>query len=638
MNLFGYCGKILKVDLSSGEVDELCTADYADKFIGGRGFAAKIHWDWVPPDISAFDPENCLTFTTGPLAGFPRLGGSRWQVCGKSCATDPEVFSYANAGGSWGAWLKFAGVDAIAVTGKSDTPVYLFIKDGQVRIGDASSLKGKSTIEARERLKAELGKNVKVVAIGPAAESLVRFATLLGEEDSSASSGFGAVMGSKNLKAIVVAGDCRPTAARPEELRELSEQIVRLRKGTHEMYTPAVPGHTRRQACWGCPTGCTRQVYTATDGDRGKFFCESLAFYLRQAQEYYGEWPETAFYANRLCDKYGLDTAVMEPMIIWLSRCYQEGVLSEAETGLQLSKMGSRELIENLVRKISLKEGFGEVLAQGILGAARQIGNGAIDLIGDCIATKASEVKTYDPRLYTITALLYATEPRRPIQQLHEVSITISEWIQHQKGGRDAFLSSQMFRSLAKRFWGSEIAADFSSPEGAALAAKRIQDRTYAKESLILCDFLWPIMWVRYSEDHAGHPDLESRLLSAITGLEINEDQLNGIGERVFNLQRAILAKESRAGRENDALMEYFHTDPLEHEVLNRRLVVPGKDGEPISRKGAILERDEFEQMKTEYYHLRGWDSESGLQTRAKLMELGLNDIAAQEEMQGLLR
>ncbi len=296
MSEFGYAGQILNVDLSEGKITTLRTANYSDRFLGGRGIAAKIYWDEVSPQIKALSPENYLIFVNGPLAGFTRLAGSRWQVCGKSPATQPEQFSYANAGGSWGAWLKFAGFDGIAVTGKSDKLVYLYVRDGQCEVRDAVHLAGKSTIETRQMLKQDLGKEARVVAIGPAGENQVSFATLLADEDSSASGGFGAVMGSKNLKAIAVVGDKRPVAANLERLRELADRIVRLRKGTQEMYTLAIPGRTQRTACYGCPTGCTRQVYTADDGDRGKFFCESLACYLKPAQAYYGDWPETAFY------------------------------------------------------------------------------------------------------------------------------------------------------------------------------------------------------------------------------------------------------------------------------------------------------------------------------------------------------
>ncbi|MFH1349651.1 MAG: aldehyde ferredoxin oxidoreductase N-terminal domain-containing protein [Pseudomonadota bacterium] len=637
MGSCGYAGEILRVDLTKGMVHRLPTADYAERFLGGRGVAAKLHWDGVAPQTKALDPENSLTFMTGPLAGFAGLAGSRWQVCGKSPAMDPGIFSYANAGGSWGAWMKFAGFDGITVTGRSERPVYLYVSDGQAEIRDAAFLSGLTAVETRELLKGALGKEVRIAATGPAGENLVSFATLLADEDSSASSGFGAVMGSKNLKAVAVTGDRRPIAADPERLKALAASLYQMRQGTHLPFTLAIPGRTSRQICYGCIAGCNREVYKGGNGEKGKFFCQSSYVYQKPGMKYYGGWDDVIFHANRLCDKYSLDTGVMEPMIVWLSRCHEEGILTEKETGIPLSKVGSREFIEILVRKISFREGFGDILARGTLQAAALVGKGAGELIGDLIGTRSNEGRAYDPRTYNITGLLWATEPRRPIQQLHEVSMTINQWIQWLKGVKGSFLSKDVFREIARRFWGSEVAADFSSGEGAVLAAKKIQDRTYAKESLILCDWMWPIIWIRNLDDHAGDPSLESKVISAVTGKEVDEGDLNGIGERIFNLQRAILTREGRGGRESDRLLDFFHTRPLESDLFNRRLLVPGPDGEPVSREGRVLEREEFGRMKGEYYELRGWDRRSGLQKGSKLRELGLADVAEDLEVRGLL-
>ncbi len=152
-DLYGHSGKILRVDLSSREITDIPTMYYADKFLGGRGIAARIYWDEVAPEVKALDAENRLIFALGPLGGFPVIGGSRWTVCGKSPAISPETFSYSNLGGYWGAELKFAGYDAIVVQGKSDKPVYLHVADNTVKISDASALWGKTSIKAREMLK-----------------------------------------------------------------------------------------------------------------------------------------------------------------------------------------------------------------------------------------------------------------------------------------------------------------------------------------------------------------------------------------------------------------------------------------------------------------------------------------------------
>jgi aldehyde:ferredoxin oxidoreductase len=152
----GYTGRILRVDLTSGHTYIVSTADYVD-FVGGRGIAAKIHWDEVPTHVGALDPENRLTFLTGPLVGFAGFASSRWQVCGKSPTTSPEHFCYSNLGGTWGVTLKSAGYDGIIVQGRSDRPVHLLVEQSRVQLRDAGHLWGRGAIEARENLKSELG-------------------------------------------------------------------------------------------------------------------------------------------------------------------------------------------------------------------------------------------------------------------------------------------------------------------------------------------------------------------------------------------------------------------------------------------------------------------------------------------------
>ena len=221
-NEYGYAGNILKVDLSKESLVVVPTIELADRFVGGRGFAAKIYWDGASPEVKACDPQNRLIFVNGPLAGFHGLAGSRWQVCGKSPAVIPECFSYANFGGSWGAWLKFAGYDAVVIEGASDKPVYLVIQDGKTEIKDASFLWGKGALATRALLKGTHGEGIRVATMGPAGDNLAVMANIIAEDDSSGSGGFGAVMGAKKLKAIAVgAGERKVTAANPEKLHEL---------------------------------------------------------------------------------------------------------------------------------------------------------------------------------------------------------------------------------------------------------------------------------------------------------------------------------------------------------------------------------------------------------------------------------
>ncbi len=612
---FGYAGQILKLDLSANLTALVPTAYYSQEWIGGRGIGAKIYWDEVSPGISSFDAENQLIFTTGPLAGFPGLAGSRVNICGKSPNVKPEGFSYASLGGSWGVGLKRAGFDGIAIRGKSETPVYVFLKDGRIEIKNASHLWGKSPQETSQILKNEHGNSIKTLAIGLAGENLVKYATVVADDGSSASSGFGAVLGAKKLKAIVVSGNNGFAAAQPELLRESQDYIRRITQD-RTITPPNFVLPLKRNACYGCISGCLR---TET-GEGMKSMCQASGFYAGPAMGYYKKPTETPAAAYRLCNTYGLDTMVLEPIIVWLSRCQQEGVLTDENTNLPLSKYGSLEFIESLVKNISLLTGFGYVLAQGITRAAEILGKGTQELIGDLIFPPTEEIYVYDPRMYVTTGLFYATEPKRPITQLHEIAMPMLHWHAWLQGLENAYFSTDTLNKVAREFWGSEAAADFSTYEGKALAAKIIQDRQCAYECLTLCNYSWPIAHVRHS-DHMGDSLIESQILSAITGKSIEKDKLYQIGERVFNCQRAILVREGWLNQRSDNLPEFNYDLPLQFAAykpecrFNPDFLLPGQGGKVISKKGAVIERARFSKMKEEYYSLRGWDANTISQT-----------------------
>ena len=633
MSDFGYAGKILTVDLTSGKTGELDTADYNERFLGGRGIAARLFWDMAPPQAGATEPENCLICATGPVTGFFGLAGCRWVMCGKSPARQPEVFTYGNLGGKWGPALKYADYDALAVKGRAERPGYLYVRDGSVEISDASDLWGLSAFDTADGVRAELGKGVSVLSIGPAAENMVSFATALADAGASVSGGIGSIMGSKNLKAIAVAGNHRPQAAHPEKLKKITDLIKRVRGSTFNAPSPwSIPGITRQENCYGCGVGCSRQSYRGETGQRFKLFCQASGIYTKAAMDYFGEWNEVTLKATQLCDGYGLDSAVMAPIISWLIDCYREGLITEEQTGLPLSRAGSAEFIETLTRKISLREGFGDILAQGTLAAAETLGEKARELTTRYVATRNSETKDYDPRLIMTTALMYATEPRRPITQLHGISgnilISWTSWARQLEG---SFYTTDDLRTAAERFWGGDKAVDFTTYEGKALAAKKVQDRSCAQESLGLCDVHWPmtVMSADNPSGHVGDPSLESQVYSAITDLETGQEELCRIGERIFNLQRAILLRQGWGGWDGDRVLDYFFTHPLQQgEVFfNPDAVMPGPDGKIISRLGIVLDRSEFEKMKDNYYQLRGWDIGTGIPTLTRLDELDLSDI-----------
>jgi aldehyde:ferredoxin oxidoreductase len=641
---YGYAGQILKVDLSDGKVKKQSSAAYTDKYIGGHGIATRLYWEMVPPQAKAVDPENCFICASGPVTGFPGFAGFRWKICGKTPLGNPESFSYCNLGERWGAMLKYAGYDALAVQGKADKPAYVYIHDGKVEIKDASRLRGQSTFDASDALKAELGKGVSVLTIGPAAENQVPFSTVLAEGGASGSGGLGAVMGSKNLKAIVVAGDKRPQAAHPDKVRQLVDLIQAMRPKTDMPSMWGIPGLSRPRACYGCGIGCSREAYPAEKGRQYKSLCQASNLYGAFSIKYTTEKDVNSLLATRLCDGYGLDSSVMQSMIEFLEACYQEGIISEKQIGLPLSKIGSPEFIRELTRIISLKEGFGAILAKGIIAAAEYIGPKAKKILPTVVATRGSEKKDYDPRILITTALCYATEPRRPIQQLHEVSTLAMMWLgmgptdANRKPG--AMFTTENFRCVAEKIWGSAAAADFSTYEGKALAAKKLQDRVFAKESLVICDLRWTMTEVNRAIGLTGDTVNPAQVYSAVTGQEIDETELARIGERIFNLQRAILLRQGWPGRKGDSILDYFFTVPLQKGELffNVDGLMPGKNGEIISRIGSVVDKNEFEKMKTEYYGYRGWDAATGLLKQAKLAELGLDDVAADLGGRGFLK
>lgn len=628
----GYTGRVLRVDLSS-RTSEILSSEPYQRFIGGRGFGARLYWEEVPPEASALGEDNSLIFAVGPLAGVPAIGGSRWGIYGKSPYSTPEMFNYGNVGGHWGVELKFAGYDALVIRGRSDGPVCLVIRDGAVEFLDASTLWGMGAWRVRQVVKDRLGSKVRVAAIGPAGENLATTAVVLADNDATCSAGMGCVMGSKNLKAVAVQGTRRRSfVAQPERLKHLIDHLRSFNRGAFVAwgtdFVPVCPKITR-DPCYGCPGACIRRKYTAEDGTTTKAACQSVLFYQKWAWKFHGRDSETRFHASRLCNDYGLDSWFVEQALAWLLRLQRGGTPIERLIGMPLSRLGSVEFIENFVRMIALRQGLGDALARGLPEAASAVGGSAPMML--------KHPDPYEPRLYLATAMLWAVEPREPIQCLHEIGYPMAKWTTGVKGVARTHVDSQAIRSIARRFWGSDAAADFTSYEGKALAAKMIQDRQYAKESLVVCDWIYPISDSEQSPDHVGDPSLESQLFSAVTGTEVDEAGLYRLGETVFNQQRAALIRDGRRARKDDRLPDDWHDEPLKKGVMDAECLVPDKDGHPVSRVGSVVDRQEFERMKDEYYALRGWDVATGLQTLGGLEELGLKDVATDLGRRGLL-
>jgi len=628
-SIYGWCGKILKIDLSESRISELKTMDYADRFLGGRGIATRIYWEEVGPSVSAFDPENHLIFMTGPLGATGAQGASRFEVVGKSPMLMPEGFCYGNLGGFFGPFLKKAGYDGVVISGRSAKPVYLWIHDGEAHILDGSLLWGKGVYEVRDILKKSHGKNVRFVTTGVAGENMCRSANLMTDNEGSATGGFGAVMGSKNLKALAVLGTKSPLVANSEKLKELNKLAIHMNK-RDPIQVPFPEEQVRRtgkSSCYQCGLDCKyRNSFRTASGKDVVRKCQSMFVYLPWVFRRPGESTETAVDATGICNDLSICTMEMANIIHWLDSCYRSGYLTDKETGLDISKLGTHEFFENLANMIAHRQGFGDILAEGLLRAGEKLGDKAKAHFANEVSG-VGDGATYSGREYLMNGLLYALEPRQPIAMLHETSWLTGLWVMNQTNPESSPVTSEVFRAAATKFWGHEKAWDLTTHEGKARAAVNIMNRTYVKDSLLLCDSSWPIMVSWNTKDHVGDPGLESRIFSAVTGIETDETLLNQYGERIFNLQRGVLLREGRRPKADDVPAEFNFTDPVETVFMNPDVIVPGPGKDVISRKGQILDRDVFEAMQKEFYDLRGWDSESGLQKAETLEHLGLSDL-----------
>ncbi len=630
--VFGWCGKILKIDLTNSGISDVDTMGYADRFLGGRGIATRIYWEEVKPEVSAFDPDNRLIFMTGPLVNTGAQGASRFVVVGKSPMRLPEGFCYGNLGGFFAPYLKKAGFDGIVVRGRAEKPCYILINNNEVTVEDASSLWGKGVYETKDILKKKYGEKARFITIGAAGENLCRSATIITDHEGSATGGFGAVMGSKNLKAIVVLGTGKTAVARPGELTELNRETIKIsERATLRMPLPKKQVRfVKKASCYQCSLDCLRGKFQTASGKESVRKCHPLTFYMQWVNKRQDESMETAIDAAEFCNDVSICTMEIENIIKWFKACYEAGTLSEEETGIRVSEAGTREFIEKLVKMIAYREGFGDILAEGILRAGEKLGEGAKScFIENISGASGIGIGTgYAPREYIVNALLYALEPRQPVVMLHEVGFLIAHWLLHLIKKELSPTTARVFRDAAVKFWGHEKAWDMTTYEGKAMATVKIQDRSYVKDSLVLCDYVWPIMDSFNTPDNLGDPNLESRIFSTVTGIDKDEAGLNFYGERIFNLQRAILIREGWQAKVSDAPAEFNFTTPIISEFVNPNVLVPGPDEEPVSIKGNVLDREKFENMRDEYYELRGWDVETGLQRADTLERLDLSDVA----------
>ena len=607
----GYVGRIAWVDLSKGEVKvKDIEPSWALKYVGGRGWGARIVWENVPPDVDPLSPANVLVVAPGPLTGLLVPGAGKVSFS----AISPETGYYgdSNAGGFFGPELKHAGFDALVITGASDRPVYLWVEDGGIEIRDAEPYWGKGSLDAQEMIRRDLGdSSIKVASIGPAGENLVPIACVNCDWRNAGRTGMGAVMGSKRLKAIAVRGSLDIPVADPEALYEEARAafehvrdhefarvlrkyglawyidwshdhaclpVMNFRRTTYEqkdaLNAEAMLARvvTALTACPMCPMCCGKFSYVrsgpyagaAVDGPE----YETIAMIGTNCC-----LPsiEDVVYANWLCDNLGMDTISAGNIIAFAIECYEKGIIGPEDTGGLELRYGDPGCVFKLMEMMAKREGIGDVLARGVRFAAKKFGKGSEKF---AIQVKGLEQSAYDVRAAPAMALAYATAD---IGAHHNRAWAITYDIEV---GRDKYT-----RDKAERV----IYLQHVRPLFDMLGCCRLQ---WVETGLSL--------------------DYYARAFKAATGVELSVEELLRASERVYNLTRAINVLRGLTAQE-DWLPDRAFDEPVPDGVV----------------KGARLDRERFRGLLRAYYELRGWDPETGIPTEAKLKELGLEDVAS---------
>lgn len=612
-------GTVLRVDLSKGKIlVEPLDRELAAGFIGGRGINSAMLYEEVPSGTDALSPGNRIIFGTGPLTGTLSPGSGRYTVTSKSPLTG--IHGDSNAGGFWGPELRFAGYDHLVVQGRSDKPVYLWVNDNNVEVRDASRLRGRTTWETEMMIKEELGDpDVQVASIGPAGENLVRYACIINNLWRAAGrTGMGAVMGSKNLKAVAVRGTGDVDVAKPVELMEYVKELNGLimadagyslwsKYGTPGLINPAnalgilvtendrrstfkgadkISGETfceeyavRSNACFNCPMHCGH--FYAAGGENATFGGgPQFAALANLGSRCNNDDLKSILKMNSMCNQQGIDVCSAGVALSFAMECFERGIITRRETqGIELG-WGDSQSMMTMLGRISFREGFGSILAEGAWRASQIIGK---DSYKYAMTVKGADSPDYDPRALKGWGLAYAVSTRGGD---HLRALPALELLN----------SPQEYEKL-----GLPAAGDRFSYDNKAILVKWHEEVRAVADSLEICKFL--------TRTALLSPEYLVRLFELVTGTAITEGELLRAGERTINIERMFCIREG-ISRRHDTLPERYMREPL-----------PDGPG-----KGEVID---IEKMLDEYYTLRGWDVETGIPTVGKLNELGLNSCSA---------
>lgn len=614
----GYTGKILRIDLTEKTYkEEPLPEDVAKDFMGAAGFCIKYIFDEVPGDADPLGPENKLVYAVGPFTGTGVPCTSRMAIGAKSPGTG--AMGLCMTGGYFPLEFKRAGYDAVIIEGKAEVPTYLWIKNGKVTFRSAADQWGLMTSDCQQSIRDELGdQNIRVSCIGPAGEKLSKIACIINERRAAGRKGLGAVMGSKNLKAIALRGDMEIGVADPENFEIFKKRFRKRMKDSPALYPhfakvgtsgnfdnvsalgilPAknftatgqfLPSATigpdalksrgvGRIACAECPVRCS-QMRLAKEQPYAGILAEGPEFESLYA---FGSMcgvdnPDAIIAADRMCDEFGLDTISAGVIVAWVMEAYERGILTKQDThGMDLS-FGQHESMVRLIHMMGERQGLGDLLADGVKIAAEKIGKGSEKF---AFHVKGLEFPGYDVRGAKAYAVAFAT------------SYTGAD---HNKG----YAIQEIFGVPVP------YAVDRLAVVGKGKLTKWNQDwRTAIGDAPAICIF--PV------DMATGDIALENTadLLRAITGMEWTPDSVYEVGERINNVARAFntLAGFTRA---DDDLPERLKTEAIQEGPC----------------KGQSIPQEDLDLMIDEFYEARGW-APDGIPSRAKLEELRLGYVA----------
>jgi aldehyde:ferredoxin oxidoreductase len=617
----GYTGKILRVNLSEQTaVEEPLPLETARDYIGGAGFGVKYLFDELKAGADPLGPENKLIFASGPFSGTSIPCASRMAVTAKSPLTGAVGMSLS--GGHFPVELKFAGYDALIVEGRAAKPTYVWIKDGKTHFRSAAKVWGMRTADCQQIIKNELNdQNARLACIGPAGENLCKIACIIHEMRAFGRKGLGAVMGAKNLKAIAVRGSSPVGIFSREKLKTARDAMAKAMKASQVLYpefaktgTPSNVDNTcalgifpaknwtatgefspveqigvealksrnaGSQACYGCPVGCS-QLKIARSGPYAGVMAEGPEF--ETLYSFGGETGvdnmDAIIAADRLADELGLDTISAGVVIGFAMELFEKGIIGPADTGGIELKFGNHQAMVELLGLIARREGIGAQLADGVRSAAQKIGRGAEAY---ALHVKGLELPGYDVRGAKAHGLNYAT------------SFTGAD---HNRG----YAFQEIFGIPIPQ------AVDRLTTADKGRLTKWNQDvRTATADCPTMCVFLLDMAVPHMATENTA------ALMEAVTGLVYTPQAVARVGERINNLAKAFNLREGFT-RDDDTLPRRVMTEPL-------------KAG---ASKGHLISQSELDQMLDEYYTARGWDPATGIPTREKLAELGLEYVTGQ--------